>query len=461
MKRNLWWSRVKKGIAAGFSVLFLVALFFGVWGAIGWQLSRLGIWGITAAVAIFVVQVTLLFRAIERGLGMFFFSAGGIMIWLAWAQNGWVGVAITAAVLVVQLLVMRFFGSGAMLSKSMERRAEPSAVEGARATPQPLAINPEESSEVLLHSLASGRFRRTEVRRKPAREADAGESHPVDCTVFAPENMEKEQRGLLQVFLHAPEDRKTAEAAALKSDRRAEERGYRSLVLDTPIGTLFAFDVEIEDFELKRSTETLLWTGRPQAATFRFVVPKRGKFGEHTGTVFVSKNGTPVGSISFQIGVVRQATQSSPFPAGKDARHYHSCFCSYSTLDRAEMLKREQGLRAAGLETFVDAVNLRPGEIWSPKIFEAIDESDLFVLVWSKNACASKWVRKEASYALKRYKRHRRPDFRPIPVEGPPIAPVPRSLRAFNFNDDRLFLIRAAELEAAEREKQKAEEKTL
>jgi hypothetical protein len=111
------------------------------------------------------------------------------------------------------------------------------------------------------------------------------------------------------------------------------------------------------------------------------------------------------------------------------------------------MLKRAQGLRATGLETFIDVLNLRPGDVWNPKIFTAIDESDLFVVIWSKNALDSKWVKKESRYALRRYKQHRGPDFRPIPVEGPPIAPVPRDLRAYQFNDDLLGLIRAAELE--------------
>jgi TPR repeat protein len=48
------------------------------------------------------------------------------------------------------------------------------------------------------------------------------------------------------------------------------------------------------------------------------------------------------------------------------------------------------------------------------------------------------------------------PDFRPIPVEGPPIAPVPRDLRAYQFNDDLLGLIRAAELEMQARENVKS-----
>jgi TIR domain len=100
-------------------------------------------------------------------------------------------------------------------------------------------------------------------------------------------------------------------------------------------------------------------------------------------------------------------------------------------------------------------LNLRPGDKWNPEIFAAIDESDLFVVIWSKNASDSKWVKKESRYALRRYKQHGSPDFVPIPVEGPPIASVPRGLRAYHFNDELLGQIRAAELEMREREKGK------
>jgi hypothetical protein len=125
---------------------------------------------------------------------------------------------------------------------------------------------------------------------------------------------------------------------------------------------------------------------------------------------------------------------------------------------RAEMLKRAQGVLAAGLETFIDVMTLRPGDVWNPKILGAIDKSDLFVVIWSNNARNSKWVKKESRYALKLCERRGSPDFVPIPVEGPPIPSVPRGLNDRHFNDELLFLIRAAELETQEREKKKTEQ---
>jgi TIR domain len=272
--------------------------------------------------------------------------------------------------------------------------------------------------------------------------------YPVDCTVFAPDRVQREQTRLLQAVLYAPRARIKAEAAAKRFDPEATQHGYRSLVLDAPIGTTFAFDVEIEGFVFRERTDALLWTARqPQAATFRFDVPKDCKLGQHVGVVRISQDGAPVGRITFQIEVVLEARGSSQQPAGKEARHDHACFFSYSSLDRAEMLKRAQGIRATGLETFIDVLTLRPGDVWNPKIFEAIDECDLFVLIWSTNARDSEWVKTESHYALSHYLEHGTPDFIPIPVEGPPIASVPQDLQAYHFNDELLGQIRAAELE--------------
>jgi TIR domain/Tetratricopeptide repeat len=326
---------------------------------------------------------------------------------------------------------------------------------GARRARKPREALERLFGKVLASILASGDFRTEGVHR--AHVPGEPECSPVDCTVFAPDRVEREGTGLLQAFLHAPEARREAEAAAKQFDPKATERGYRSLVLDAPIGTTFAFDVEIEGFVFDERRDTLLWTGQPQAATFRFDVPKGCKLGQHTGTVRISQNGIPVGRITFQIEVVLDARDARERPVGKEARHYRACFCSYSSLDRAEMLKRAQGLRATGLQTFIDVLTLRPGDIWNPKIFEAIEESDLFVVIWSKNARDSKWVKKESRYALRHYKEHGSPDFVPIPVEGPPIASVPRGLQAYHFNDELLGQIRAAELEMQARKKKEEE----
>lgn len=273
---------------------------------------------------------------------------------------------------------------------------------------------------------------------------------PVDCSVFAPERVQRSDRGILQVFLHAPEDRGEARAQAQLFDAETAERGHRSLLLNAPHGTLFTFTVEIEEFEFKKPHGSLLWTGQPQAATFPFEVPASARWGKHTGTVVVSKDGSPVGEISFLIEVSRESGPGEPAPAETEARRFRTCFCSYAKEDRKAMLERAQGLEVE-YETFIDVLNLRPGDVWEPKIFDAIDGCDVFVIIWSQHARESEWVKRESCYALKRRNQYQRPRIHPIPVEGPPIPPVPGELEAVHFNDRLLHLIRAEALEAEAR----------
>jgi hypothetical protein len=218
---------------------------------------------------------------------------------------------------------------------------------------------PDAPADLLNVLTTGGELPKQAERRAPGTPVEV-ERNSVDCTVFAPARVVRKQAGLLQVFLHAPEDQKQAKAAAGKFDPESKERGHRTLVLDAPIGATFAFDVYIEDFVFPERMDTLIWTGQPQSAAFRFKVPGNCKWGQHTGTVRISKDQMPIGIISFQIEVARDAPSLNRRPVGEEARHYRACFCSYSSFDRAEMLKRAQGLRATGLPTFIDVLSLRP-----------------------------------------------------------------------------------------------------
>jgi hypothetical protein len=177
----------------------------------------------------------------------------------------------------------------------------------------------------LLNKLASGRYPKTAEHRTVDARAEP-DRHPVDCTVFAPDWVGRKQTVFLQVFLHAPEDRERAEATARNFESGTEARGHRSLVLDAPIGTIFAFGVEIEGFVSQTArTDWLLWSGRPQSASFRFQVPKGCSWGQHIGTVWISMDGTPVGRINFQIEVIRYAHAAPKKPVANEARHYRTC----------------------------------------------------------------------------------------------------------------------------------------
>lgn len=114
-------------------------------------------------------------------------------------------------------------------------------------------------------------------------------------------------------------------------------------------------------------------------------------------------DGEPIGHVRLKIARTMFGTSDARPVA--ERLHRQKAFLSYSSSDRTEVLKRAQGMRAAQIEVFQDVLSLDPGERCKQQIFKRIDESDIFLLFWSQAARDSKWVLKEARYALKRKKK--------------------------------------------------------
>jgi hypothetical protein len=127
-----------------------------------------------------------------------------------------------------------------------------------------------------------------------------------------------------------------------------------------------------------------------------------------------------------------------------------SAFASYATQDRAEVLRRVQGIEAAGVQVFMDVLSLRAGQDWERRILENIRQNDVFYLFWSVPASRSEWVEKEWRLALKErglgY-------IHPVPLADPVEAPPPPELASRHFNDLILACLRshAATLRSPER----------
>lgn len=74
-------------------------------------------------------------------------------------------------------------------------------------------------------------------------------------------------------------------------------------------------------------------------------------------------------------------------------------FVSYSThdLEQVNMLQRQ--LANTSVSVFVAEHSIRPSEELGPKISAAIQECDLFIVLWSENAKNSDWVSQEIGRA--------------------------------------------------------------
>jgi hypothetical protein len=152
------------------------------------------------------------------------------------------------------------------------------------------------------------------------------------------------------------------------------------------------------------------------------------------GTVLVRRDDVPIGRVAFRIEVGGAAPS---VPHTNCQRRFERAFASYASPDRAEVLKRVQVLRVAGIDCFQDVLDLEPGQRWERELYRRIDGADLFLLFWSKAAKNSEWVRREVDYALQRQKGDplADPDIRPVIIKGPPVEPPWDDLLGFHLFD--------------------------
>jgi hypothetical protein len=157
----------------------------------------------------------------------------------------------------------------------------------------------------------------------------------------------------------------------------------------------------------------------------------------------------PVGHVRFRVKVERASVAKQLEPVAHEAARYRYAFISYASQDRPDMLKVLQGFDVNGIRYFADIHSLEPGDRWERRIEAGLEECDLFLLIWSKQAKASDWVKKEVLHALKRQgeRGHAPPRIHPIFVEWPIELPW-REASKLHFNSPLLHGAPAVESRA-------------
>jgi len=103
-------------------------------------------------------------------------------------------------------------------------------------------------------------------------------------------------------------------------------------------------------------------------------------------------------------------------------------FISYSTLDVKMVRKVDSLIKGIGAEVFFAERSIQPGQALSTEIRNAIRNTNLFILLWSKNAEASSWVPDEVGQA----NAHKKPI---LPVLLDQDATMPPTLRDLKYLD--------------------------
>ncbi len=105
-------------------------------------------------------------------------------------------------------------------------------------------------------------------------------------------------------------------------------------------------------------------------------------------------------------------------------------FISYSHNDRTHATRLESELKSAGAEVYVDYKGTRPGESFPERIEKALEWCDTLILLWTKEAKESRWVKLEWHYALEEEKR-----IIPCMVDGTKLSPLLRTTQYFDFRE--------------------------
>jgi hypothetical protein len=249
---------------------------------------------------------------------------------------------------------------------------------------------------------------------------------------------------LIQVFLHQLDQREVVKALATEADPEAARRGIQTLAAEIARGQRVEIILEGRGLQIDQERQSIIWRGEPCACQFTVTAPRDSADRSFHPRVLVLVDSVPVGSVTFALKVTRgKVTESEPELRGDRARRYSYAFLSYASPDRAEVIKRAQGLKAGGTSFFNDLLSLEPGERWERRLYQEIDRCDVFYLFWSSQSKASEWVMREIEYALARSAASENgdPDIIPVILEGPPPPTPPDTLKDIHFNDALLYVL--------------------
>jgi hypothetical protein len=252
---------------------------------------------------------------------------------------------------------------------------------------------------------------------------------------------------LVQVFLHDPDaEARTIRLMARAADPQAVRRGVATLETEVAHGERLDFILDGEGLVISEPHQSLVWRGRPRSCAFLVETPQDFVADAAQLRVRVLKGAVPIGHIRFSVAIDASRARAAIEPAGETAPRYRRAFLSYASSDRAEVLKRAQALRAAGIDFFNDLLSLEPGERWERRLYDEIGRCDLFLLFWSQAAKDSQWVCREIDHARDTARDTGRPaEILPIILEGPPPPTPPDSLAHLHFNDPICYVIAATE----------------
>jgi hypothetical protein len=204
------------------------------------------------------------------------------------------------------------------------------------------------------------------------------------------------------------------------------------------VGTRVTVRCTARGLTVAEPVQSFVWDGDCRTASFDVEVPADAR--PHRAVILMeafvhdredAPDAVPVGRLRMSLEIGDQADDGAPVHV--DAAADRTAFASYASEDRLDVLERVSSIeRSAGLEVFMDVIDLRMGDQWEPKLRSRIAASDRFLLFWSEHAAGKKWVTWEWEQALAA----KGEDALELHLlRSTPIELIPEPLRKYHFND--------------------------
>jgi len=262
-----------------------------------------------------------------------------------------------------------------------------------------------------------------------------------NAAIFAPAKVERGDIMFVQVFLYKDDEKEQVVIDAQTTDVNAVQRSYTPLNIPIKQGDKITITLNLYGLNpTGEATKNLIWQNRMSKCCFFVEIPTNYINRKVMGDVYLSVNDLALGQMSFFSDISNNSDLNRPSEV--ITKPYKKVFISYSHKDDNIVKAIADAYKAIGvIDYFYDRHSLSPGEVYEQKIFNFIDNCDLFVLCWSKNAEVSEWVKKErvrASTAALCIP----PKLRLYPINISPYAAPPSDMiESFHFEDyDKLLI---------------------
>ena len=193
------------------------------------------------------------------------------------------------------------------------------------------------------------------------------------------------------------------------------------------------------------AVQEFVWNGGRSLLEFDVEVPRETPEGKAVLKFDVAIEGIVLARLRIDMEITAHPVAGDNATANVEPAK--SAFASYSSKDRLRVLDRLASIKiSAGIDVFLDCLDLHPGEAWKPRLDDEISQRDLFLLFWSKNASESKWVVWELEEALKHKGEHA---LQLHPLD--PDAKPPKGLEELHVGDVIMWVRKGYEASLAER----------